>query len=60
MLMAVMLLAAAQPSARHKIARSVRSFEHCFDDLSGAGKSINPLERVLFSLAVATATPADQ
>ena len=53
-----LMLAASQPGAYRKIAASARNFEHRFEDLGGAGKSLNPVERVVFSLALANAAPA--
>jgi hypothetical protein len=52
------LFATVRPNTRHTIVVSVQNFEHCFQDLSGARNSINPVLRVVFSLALATAAPA--
>jgi hypothetical protein len=53
-------LFAARPNAWHRIAASVDNFELRFEDLKGAGNSLNPVERVLFSLALANAAPSAQ
>jgi hypothetical protein len=50
----------AMPNTWHKIATSAENFEHRFDDLKGAGNSLNPVERVVFSVALANAAPATQ
>ncbi len=56
-LAAGLLLVASQPGAYHRIAASARNFEHRFEDLRGAGKSLNPVERIVFSLALANSAP---
>jgi hypothetical protein len=53
-------LFAAMPNVRYRIAVSAQNFGHRFDDLKGAGDSLNPVERVVFSLALANATPPVQ
>jgi hypothetical protein len=52
------LLAAAQPDTRSKIAFAAQNFERRFEDLKDAGTSLNVVERLVFSLALASATPA--
>lgn len=47
------LLTTVQPNTFHRIAVSARNFEHRFEDLKGAGSSLNPVERIVFSLALA-------
>jgi hypothetical protein len=54
------LLAVGQPAARHRITASAHSFEQRFEDLKGTGHALSPVERVVFSVALAgTTTPAD-
>jgi len=59
-LAAGVLLVTVQPGTRHRICASAQNFEHRFEDLKGAGNSLNPLERVVFSLALANAAPVPQ
>jgi hypothetical protein len=41
-----------------RLASSAQSFQHYFQDLEGAGASLNPVERFVFSLILAnTHTP---
>ena len=41
-----------------RLVSSAQSFEHYFQDLKGAGSSLNPVERFVFSLVLAnTRTP---
>jgi len=55
------LLAAGQPTLRHRVAAQARNFEQRFEDLKGAGNAISPFERLVFSLALAgAAEPADK
>jgi len=55
------LLAAGQPSLRHKVAAQAKNFQQRFEDLKGAGNAISPFERLVFSLALAgAAEPADK
>ncbi|MBV9503688.1 MAG: hypothetical protein JO323_01650 [Acidobacteriia bacterium] len=49
------LIAAGQPGTKERIATSARNFEQRFEELKGAGNALSPLERVLFSLALAGA-----
>jgi hypothetical protein len=53
------LLAAVQPDSCHRIVTAAQNFQQRFEDLKGA-PAINPVARVLFSLALAGAeqTPA--
>jgi hypothetical protein len=54
------LLAATtvQPNTRSKIVFATQNFERRFEDLKGAGSSLNVVERFFFSLALANAAPA--
>jgi allophanate hydrolase subunit 2 len=52
------LLAAAQSDTGSKIAFAAQNFEQRFEDLKDAGTSLNVVERLVFSLALASATPA--
>jgi hypothetical protein len=55
------LLAAGQPNLRHKLATQAKNFQQRFEDLKGAGNAISPFERLVFSLALASAAePADK
>ena len=47
------LISAAGPNMRHRLATSTQNFEQRFEELKEAGNSINPIERLLFSLALA-------
>jgi hypothetical protein len=51
------LLAAGQPSLRHRLAAQTRNFQQRFEELKGAGNTISPFERIVFSLALAGAAP---
>jgi hypothetical protein len=51
------LLAVAQPNTRHRIVASAQNFQQRFDDLKGA-PAINPVARIVFSLALAGAQSA--
>ena len=54
-------VAAGQPHLRHRVAAQAKNFQQRFEDLKGAGNSISPFERIVFSLALAgTAQPAEQ
>ncbi len=52
------LVGAVQPHAWRWIAASAQNYEHRFDELSGARASLNPIERIVFSLALANVAPA--
>jgi hypothetical protein len=56
--LALALLGAVQPQAWRRIAVSAQNYEHRFDELSGARASLNPIERIVFSLALANVAPA--
>ena len=59
-IMTVGLMAAAVRTAPAygRLVSSAQSFQHYFQDLKGAGSSLNPVERFLFSLILAnTQTP---
>jgi hypothetical protein len=49
-----LMLVVAQPGMRHRVASSVRNFEQSFEDLKLAGNSLNPLERLVFSVLLAS------
>ena len=49
------LLAAGQPNLRHRVAAQAKNFQQRFADLKGAGNAISPFERLVFSLALASA-----
>jgi hypothetical protein len=51
------LFITVQPRTFHRISVSAQNFEHRFEDLKGAGNSLNPVERIFFSLALAKAAP---
>jgi hypothetical protein len=51
-------VAAGQPHLRHRVAAQAKNFQQRFEDLKGAGNSISPFERVVFSLALAGTEPA--
>ena len=54
-------LVAAQLPLRHRVAAGAKNFEQRFEDLKGAGSSLSPFERVVFSLALASAAePGDE
>jgi hypothetical protein len=44
----------AQPGTRQRVASSIRNFEQSFQDLKVAGNSLNPLERLVFSVLLAS------
>lgn len=48
-----LLALGAQPKARHRITASAQNFGQYFHALQGAGSSLNPVERFVFSLALA-------
>jgi len=54
------LVAAAEPGLRQRLAGAARNVERCFAELQQAGTSITPLERLIFSVALAQATPAGE
>jgi len=56
----VALFTTVQPNTFHRIAVSAHKFEHSFEDLKGAGNSLNPVERIVFSLALAKAGPSSE
>jgi len=43
-----------QPGPRHRVVSSVKNFEQSFQDLKVTGKSLNPLERFVFSVLLAS------
>jgi hypothetical protein len=47
------LLAAGQPGTWQHLTTSARNFEQRFEELKGAGNALSPLERIVFSLALA-------
>ena len=51
------LLAVGQPASRHRITASAQSFAQRFDDLKETGHALSPVERVVFSVALAGVTP---
>jgi len=51
------LLTAGQPGFRRRLAAEAQNFQRRFEELKGAGSSISPFERVVFSLALAGAAP---
>ena len=51
------LITAGQPGLRHWLAAEAQNFQQRFEELKGAGNSITPIERVVFSLALAGTTP---
>jgi len=53
-----LLLVGAQPTARHRITTSAQNFQQYFNNLKGAGNSLNPIERFVFSLVLANTNPA--
>jgi hypothetical protein len=53
------LLVAAQPDSCHRIVTAAQNFQQRFEDLKGA-PAINPVARVLFSLALAGAEQAPE
>jgi hypothetical protein len=53
------LLAAAQPDSCRRIVAAAQNFQQRFEDLKGAPE-INPVARVLFSLALARAEQAPE
>jgi hypothetical protein len=52
----LMLTAVYSSPAYSRIVSSARNFENCFHDLKGAGNSLSPLERFVFSLVLANST----
>ena len=59
--MAVMVLAlvaaGASTGASRRVADSAQSFRRYFQDLKGASSSVSPVERVVFSIVLASADP---
>jgi len=51
------VLTAGQPGFRRRLAAEAQNFQQKFEELKGAGSSISPFERVVFSLALAGAAP---
>jgi hypothetical protein len=47
-------LLGAQTETGHRIATSAQHVREYFQDLKGAGKSLSPVERFMFSLALAS------
>ncbi len=52
-----LLVADATTDAHRRVALSAQSFQRYFHDLKGAGKSVSPVERFVFSLVLASAAP---
>jgi hypothetical protein len=52
------ILAAGQPTLRHRVTAQAKHFQQRFEDLKGAGTSLSPFERIVFSLALASAAEA--
>ena len=62
-ILTVGLMAAAVRTAPAygRLVSSAQSFQHYFEDLKGAGASLNPVERFVFSLVLAnTRTPISE
>jgi len=54
----LMAMALRSAPAYGRLVSSAQSFQHYFQDLKGAGASLNPVERFVFSLILAnTRTP---
>ena len=54
----LMAMAVRNAPAYDRLVSSAQSFQHYFRDLKGAGASLNPVERFVFSLILAnTRTP---
>jgi hypothetical protein len=53
-----LVLAGMQPGMRHRIAASTRNFQQSFRDLKATGNSLNPIERFVFSVVLASTTPS--
>jgi hypothetical protein len=49
------LMAAVSTGPHLRLATSAQSFQRYFRDLKGAGNSVSPVERFVFSLVLATA-----
>ena len=49
------LAAGVSTGAHRRVARSAQSFQRYFEDLKGAGNSVSPVERFVFSLVLASA-----
>ena len=54
----LMATAVRTAPAYGRLVSSARSFQHYFQDLKGAGASLNPVERFVFSLVLANTRPA--
>ena len=54
------LLVTGQPNFWHRVASQAKSFQQSFQALKSAGNAISPLERVVFSLALAGAEAPDK
>ena len=52
-----LLLAGVSTTTPRRLAISAQSFQRYFHDLKGAGHSVNPVARVVFSLVLASADP---
>ncbi len=56
--MGLMAMALRSAPAYGRLVSSAQSFQHYFQDLKGAGASLNPVERFVFSLILTnTRTP---
>jgi len=56
------LVAGLSTGTPQRVATSAQSFQRYFEDLKGAGKSVGPVERFVFSLVLASAEthPAEE
>jgi hypothetical protein len=53
-------LTAARTSAYCRVLMSAHSFQHYFHDLKQADDSLNPLQRIVFSLVLANGHPSEE
>ena len=54
-LVLAVLMAGVSTGQHLRLAASAQSFQRYFHDLKGAGNSVSPVERFVFSLVLATA-----
>jgi len=53
----VLLVADVSTGVQRHVALSTQSFQRYFQDLKGAGNSVSPVERFVYSIVLASADP---